>query len=1117
MQPHPRYQVLEQIAVGDFATVFRGKDLELNRDVAIKQIHPQFLADQRQLERYWQEAQLLASLEHPHIMTIYDVTRDRGWLILELMQGSLSDRAAGEPMDLNFLRVALICALQGLKFLHENGIVHGDIKPTNMLLDKRGWVKLGDFGLAQRVTNDQGSLLKGTTKYMAPERLSDQFGPVGPQSDLYSLGFSMYELMCGSNFESLFPGLAAYGRDKQMAWMMWHATPDRQLPEIPRILQGVPEDLAAVIQKLATKDPGKRYASADAALRDIRSGMGLSPPQPTPEQQAAEAAAEEAASARKRRKWLIVAAVCSMLLSVGIIIAVKLFPTKPEPVKAIKEVQGVVRHLIPSQKKVVLDDAAGTTIEFEPVDQVYLNDEVSKFEDLALGDRLNVKVKNDQLGKNFQEIRANRSQTSQGTIASIDATGRTLVLSIPAAAGTARDISVSVPEKAALSLNGRGTVDARKLALTDFKPKDLVTVKHDPGDTGRVAQSVSASRVVELKGVVRGVDSQKNTLTLSLSSAPTAPLDTWPLAARCDVTINRRKFLGKRPFAPADLRDGDEVTLRHDTHVVSIDATRILTGSGVLAAVPTDGRSLSIKINGQAEPRTFQVDQQTQVTLGDETVPVTELQTGDRVQITYDAADPDAPVAKKIAAIREVDRGRWAIIVAEQQYQDGRLSPLSHTRADAARLREVLLKRYRMAPDQVVMIVDSDLAGLEAALPAELSRVGAGGSLLLYWAGHAYVDADGTPYLAGTDFQLTSMQKTGFPLVKLLELVDQSPAGEKLIVLDTCQTGSANDISKEPSAEELLAAAIKKAPSPVQTKATVIASSQRGQRGMVGPDGQGVLAKALVDAYGGRADADANGSISAVELFQSLNGAVRAASAGRQSPSLIEPQKIVPPRLNEEARKAIDKLATAIVDGQPSADEAKLLYKAAEAVAPGQPEPQLLYGLAIMKARQFPEALEELKAVRKQHPGQLLAVEGMIWCLFERREYGKGTSGLATLVTELPREQGGAVRMDATIEPVLEWVGRLRELAAAEDQRIPATLLERIDRGVAAGGESANKAYLAGRKRAADVLADFKAKMEATEDPADRGKLTIERRRLVHYATFPFEAAIQRVRNGMKH
>ena len=136
-------------------------------------------------------------------------------------------------MDLNFLRVALVCACRASSFCTANGIVHGDIKPSNMLMDKRSWVKLGDFGLAQRAANDQGSLLKGTTKYMAPERLSDQFGPVGPASDLYSLGFSAYELMCGDRISrSLFPGLSAFGRDKQMAWMMWHAAPDRRLPEI---------------------------------------------------------------------------------------------------------------------------------------------------------------------------------------------------------------------------------------------------------------------------------------------------------------------------------------------------------------------------------------------------------------------------------------------------------------------------------------------------------------------------------------------------------------------------------------------------------------------------------------------------------------------------------------------------------------------------------------------------------------------------------------------------------------------------------------------------------------------------------------------------------------------
>src|SRR6185503_3407744 len=125
---------------------------------------------------------------------------------------------------------------------------------------------------------DPGSIIKGTTKYMAPEVLSDQFGPVGPHSDLYSLGFSAYELMCGSHFDSLFPGLDMFGRDRQMAWMMWHSSPDRRLPEIHRVLQGVPEDLTFVIQKLVEKNPAKRYRTAEEVIHDLQALSRGGPP-----------------------------------------------------------------------------------------------------------------------------------------------------------------------------------------------------------------------------------------------------------------------------------------------------------------------------------------------------------------------------------------------------------------------------------------------------------------------------------------------------------------------------------------------------------------------------------------------------------------------------------------------------------------------------------------------------------------------------------------------------------------------------------------------------------------------------------------------------------------------
>ena len=270
MASDSRYELLEKVGAGSFATVYRARDTELGREVAIKQIHDQYLQMPEQMDRYWQEAQLLAQLQHPNIITFYDIDRQRGWLIMELMQGNLSDRISTEQLDLKSVRTALAHCLRALKYLHSQGIVHGDIKPANMMIDSRKRIKIGDFGLSRRVSDEDGSLLKGTTKYMAPEVMSEDFGEVGPASDLYSLGFAAYELMCGPNFESLFPGLNAFGRDRQVGWMMWHAAPDRKLPEISRVLEGVPEDLAHVVQKLVSKDQAQRYQSAAEALSELQ-------------------------------------------------------------------------------------------------------------------------------------------------------------------------------------------------------------------------------------------------------------------------------------------------------------------------------------------------------------------------------------------------------------------------------------------------------------------------------------------------------------------------------------------------------------------------------------------------------------------------------------------------------------------------------------------------------------------------------------------------------------------------------------------------------------------------------------------------------------------------------
>ncbi|MEM9943848.1 MAG: serine/threonine-protein kinase, partial [Planctomycetota bacterium] len=162
-----RYQILEQIGAGDFARVYSAEDNKLGRKVAIKQLHEQYLEDQKSLSRYWQEAQLLVDLAHPNIVTIYDVVKKRGCLVLELMRGNLKQIYGKKPMPVDDVREMIIEVSRGLECLHKAGIVHGDIKPANLMMSRQDVVKIGDFGLARRASDAEGSLVKGTTKYMA--------------------------------------------------------------------------------------------------------------------------------------------------------------------------------------------------------------------------------------------------------------------------------------------------------------------------------------------------------------------------------------------------------------------------------------------------------------------------------------------------------------------------------------------------------------------------------------------------------------------------------------------------------------------------------------------------------------------------------------------------------------------------------------------------------------------------------------------------------------------------------------------------------------------------------------------------------------------------------------
>ncbi len=413
-----RYELLETLGSGSFAKVYRARDKELGREVAIKKIHEQYLEDPAQLERFWQEAQLLASLSHPNIVTIYDLHRERGWVIMELMQTSLSERFGDRQMPIASVRTTLAHSLRALKYLHARGIVHGDIKPSNMMIDSRRRIKIGDFGLARRVSDDEGSLIKGTTKYMAPEVVSEEFGEIGPPSDLYSLGFCAYELMCGANFETLFPGLSAFGRNKQIAWMMWHAAPDRRLPPVARVLQGVPEDLASVIEKLIEKPQSARYTSADAALSDLKIDLKLVKSE-DPDEIAAEEDAED--HARKKRVMIAGGALAFSLL---LCLVLLFFPGSKAP-ESPKKLVWLVREVYPKDNRIKVDDLDRTFAKEIPLGEdprIYLTNTEKNIvlRELQPGDRIEIETQEDGKGGKRYVITASRPIQSHGVIKSID-------------------------------------------------------------------------------------------------------------------------------------------------------------------------------------------------------------------------------------------------------------------------------------------------------------------------------------------------------------------------------------------------------------------------------------------------------------------------------------------------------------------------------------------------------------------------------------------------------------------------------------------------------------------------------------------------------------------------
>ncbi|MCR5508207.1 MAG: Stk1 family PASTA domain-containing Ser/Thr kinase [Lachnospiraceae bacterium] len=260
-----RYEILEKIGAGGMADVYKAKCHKLNRFVAIKVLKDEFAENKSFVSKFRAEAQAAAGLMHPNIVNVYDVGDENGlyYFVMELVEGITLKRYIEKKIRLS-VKEAVSIAIQvsmGIESAHNNGIIHRDIKPQNIIISKEGKVKVADFGIARAASSDtQTSHAMGSVHYTSPEQARGGYSDT--KSDIYSIGITLFEMVTGR---------VPFDGETTVAIAIKHIQEEMPSPRI--YVPEIPISVEQIIMKCTQKNPDRRYSNVSELMQDLKRSL----------------------------------------------------------------------------------------------------------------------------------------------------------------------------------------------------------------------------------------------------------------------------------------------------------------------------------------------------------------------------------------------------------------------------------------------------------------------------------------------------------------------------------------------------------------------------------------------------------------------------------------------------------------------------------------------------------------------------------------------------------------------------------------------------------------------------------------------------------------------------